>query len=285
MTTRRIVVGYDRSDDAKAAAAWALDEASRTGAPVEFLYAYEWPVWAPTASMVPATSIWPDGETDRAIKDTLNTAVADAKQNFPAVRTTLSLVYADAAVTLIDRSAEASLVVLGSRGHSAVAGLLGSVSAAVSAHAHCPVVVVRGQPAGGPVVAGVDDSASARSAAFFAADQALARRAPLRLLRAWKPVTGLWEATPLVTRQVTSTERQSFDELVAIVRDKYPGLEIVADAVVDHPADALAKASATAQLLVVGSRGRGAVRSALLGSVSQHLLRHSACTVVVIHNA
>lgn len=275
MTTRKIVVGYDRSDDAKAAAAWALDEAVRTGAPVEFLYAYEWPLWAPAAAMVPATSIWPDGETDRAIKDALDAAVAEAKRSFPAVHSTLSLVYADAAVTLIDRSADASLVVLGSRGHSAVTGLLGSVSAAVSAHAHCPVVVVRGHPAGGPVLAGVDDSASARAAAFFAADQATAHRAPLRLLRARKPVAG----------RPAPAEQQPFDDLVAALRDKYPDLEITADTVVDHPAAALAKAGATARLLVVGSRGRGAVRSALLGSVSQHLLRHSPCTVAVVHGS
>jgi nucleotide-binding universal stress UspA family protein len=52
--------------------------------------------------------------------------------------------------------------------------------------------------------------------------------------------------------------------------------------VVEHPADALTSASADAQLVVVGSRGRGAFRGMLLGSVSQHLLHRSPCTVAVV---
>lgn len=286
MATRKIIVGYDRSAEAKAAAAWALDEASRTGATVEFFYAYEWPVWAPAASMIPSPAVWPDGETDRAIKEALNKAVATAKWTHPDVRTAISLVNAHAALTLIDRSAKAELIVLGSRGHSAVTGLLGSVSVAASAHAHCPVIVVRGEAAAtAPIVVGVDDSASAHSALAFATEQAMARRVPLRVIRAWKPVTGLWEGTPIATRSITEEERRPFDELIAGWREKYPDLEISAEAVVEHPASALTLASSTAQLLVVGSRGRGAVRGMLLGSVSQHVLRHSACSVAVVHDA
>jgi nucleotide-binding universal stress UspA family protein len=285
MTIHRIIVGYDRSADSKAAATWALDEAARTGALVEFFYAYEWPVWAPAASMVPAPSVWPDGETDRAIKTALNDAATAAKQTHPAVRTEITIVTNSAAQTLIDRSAEADLIVLGSRGHSAVAGLLGSISVAVTAHAHCPVVVVRGDAAAtAPVVVGVDDSPSAQSAFGFAVEQAAARNVPLRAIRAWAPVTGLWEETPMVTRTVTPDERRPFDELVAGWRDKFPEVEISAEAVIEHPAAALALASTTAQLLVVGTRGRGSFRGMLLGSVSQHLLRNSACAVAVVHD-
>jgi nucleotide-binding universal stress UspA family protein len=284
MSANRIIVGYDRSTDARIATVWALDEAARTGAMVEFLYAYEWPTWMPAASMVPAPGVWPDAETDQAIKDSLNEAVATARQTHPVVRTGLSIVRNNAALALIDRSAEARLIVLGSRGHSAVANLLGSVSLAVSAHARCPVVIVRGTPrAHAPVVAGVDESAQGEAVLAFAAEQAAARDVPLRLIRAWKPVTGLWEETPLVTRTVTAEERRAFDELVAAWREKYPDLNISAEAVVDHPARVLEIASRTAQLLVVGSRGRGSVRGMLLGSVSQHLLRHATCSVTVVH--
>lgn len=282
MPTRRIIVGYDRSAGAKAAAAWALDEADRTGAPVEFCYAYEWPAWAPAASMVPTPAVWPDSETDRALRDMLDEAVTDARRTHPAVHTTSALVVSGAAMTLIDRSAEAGLVVLGCRGHSAVADLLGSVASAVSAHAHCPVVVVRGDPdPSAPVVAGVDDSPAAGSVLAFAADQAAARGVPLRVIRAWKPVTGILTDAPATA--VTPEERRWLDDLVAGWREKYPHLEISAEAVADHPAAALALAGRGAQLTVVGSRGRGAVRGLLLGSVSQHLLRHSTCTVTVVH--
>lgn len=283
MTSKKIIVGYDRSPDARAAAAWALDEAARTGALVEFLYVYEWPVWAAAAPMVPATAVWPDGETDRAIKATLREAVATAQQSHPGVRTQISIVNGNAALTLVDRSAEAGLVVIGSRGHSAVAGLLGSVSVAVSAHAHCPVIVVRGDAATtAPVVVGVDDSACAQLALGFAVDQAAARGVPLRVIRAWPPLPGIGEDGPQVTRTVAADERRPFDEAVTSWQEKHPQLEITAEAVVDHPANALALASSAAQLLVVGTRGRGRIRGALLGSVSQHLLRHSACAVAVV---
>jgi nucleotide-binding universal stress UspA family protein len=285
MSARGIIVGYDRSTEAKFAAAWALDEAGRTGATVEFVYAYEWSTWLPAASMVPATSVWPDSETDRAIKENLEEAVTTARRTHPDVHTKTSIVHNSAALTLIGRSADAELVVVGSRGHSGVTALLGSVSAAVSAHAQCPVIVVRGEPApAAPVVVGVDDSPSSHTALAFAVDEAVARGVPLRVIRAWTPVTGLWEDTPMATRTVTADERQPFDELMAGWQQKYPQLRISAEAVVEHPASALTGASSTAQLLVVGTRGRGAVRGMLLGSVSQHVLRNAVCTVAVVHD-
>lgn len=235
--------------------------------------------------MVPAPAVWPDSVTDRAIRAMLDEAVTAAARTHPAVRTTISIVSAGAGLTLIDRSAEASLVVLGCRGHSAVAELLGSVATAVSAHAHCPVVVVRGEPGpSAPVVAGVDDSPVAESVLAFAAEQAAARGVALRVIRAWKPVTGVWTGPQPAAGAVTEDERRPFDELVAAWQDKYPELEISARAVADHPAAALALAGRDAQLVVVGSRGRGAVRGLLLGSVSQHLLRHCAATVAVVHD-
>jgi nucleotide-binding universal stress UspA family protein len=286
MTSRTIVVGYDRSTDAKLAARWALDEASRTAAPVEFFYAYEWPIWAPAASMVPTPAIWPDEATQQAIKETLAEAVAEAAHSHPRVRTTIATADDDAALALVRRSADAGLLVLGSRGHSAVTNLLGSVSAAVSAHAQCPVVVVRGHPeATAPIAVGVDGSAASEAALGFAAGEATIRGVPLLVIRAWKPAAGLWAETPIVTHAVSTRERQPFDDLVAAWREKYPRLEISAEAVVDHPAAALTQLSATTQLVVIGSRGRGALRGMLLGSVSQHLLRHSACDVAIVHGA
>ncbi|GIE29728.1 hypothetical protein Ait01nite_027730 [Actinoplanes italicus] len=86
----------------------------------------------------------------------------------------------------------------------------------------------------------------------------------------------------MVTRTVTEHEREPFDALVTVVRNAFPGVAVGAEATVAHPAEVLTHASTGAQLLVVGSRGHGAVSGLLLGSVSQHLLRHSACPVVVV---
>jgi nucleotide-binding universal stress UspA family protein len=286
MTARKIIVGYDRSSDSMAAVRWALGEATRTGALVEFLFAYEWPTWAPSTTVLPMAAVWPDGEADRAIKGMMHEAVRSAEQTHPAVRTDSVVVIDGAARTLIDRSAGAGLIVLGSRGHSGVTGLLGSVSVAVSAHARCPVVVVRGDPgACAPIVAGVDESPSASAVLGFAVEQAAAHGVPLRVVRAWAPVPGMRPESPVITRPITPAQRQPFDDLVAEWQEKYPEVAISAEAVAGHPAGVLTEASAGAQLLVIGTRGHGAVRGRLLGSVSQHLLRHSARSVAVVHEA
>jgi len=282
VVAKKIIVGYDRSAAAKAAAAWALDEAARTGAPVEFFYAYEWPMWTPAASMVPAPAVWPDGETDSAIRSNLDDAVAQAKQTHPGVRTTVCIVHAPAAPNLIDRSARAALVLLGSRGHNAVASV-GSISVAVTAHAHCPVVVVRGELAmGAPIVAGVDDSECAQLALAFAAEQAAARGVGLHLVRARQFAMGMRNERPVVTEVIIQAEQRRLGDLAAQWQEKYPNVTITATLRFDHPVHALLEAGRRAQLVVVGSRGRGAVRGMLLGSVSQGLLHRSPSTVAVI---
>ncbi|MEU4245518.1 universal stress protein [Actinoplanes sp. NPDC026619] len=285
MTAKKIIVGYDRSADSKAAAAWALDEAARTGAVVEFFFAYEWPSWAPAVSTIAAPPVWPGGETDRAVNGMLDEAVTTARLTHPEVRTRISIERASAAGALVERSTEAGLIVLGSRGHSDVTGLLGSVSVAVSAHASCPVTVVRGDArATAPIVVGIDGSESAQSALAYAAELADARGVPLRVIHARTPVSSPWEVTPGAVATDPESDRAPLAELLVGWQEKYPQLEIVPELAVEHPAAALTAASATAQMLVVGTRGRGAVRGMLLGSVSQHLLRHSATTVAVVHS-
>jgi nucleotide-binding universal stress UspA family protein len=156
MTVKQIIVGYDGSPDARAAADWALDEADRTGAPVLFVYAMEWPTFIPAASMIPATSVWPDAECVARRRDRTcprhhgrRRGRDRARRSHPGVTAASAMVRGPAALTLVDRSMHAAMVVLGSRGHNAFAGLLlGSVSVSVSAHAHCPVVVVRGTEGG-----------------------------------------------------------------------------------------------------------------------------------------
>jgi nucleotide-binding universal stress UspA family protein len=284
VTGGKIIVGFDNSADAKAAAGWALDTAERTGASVEFFYAYQWPDWLPATATIGAPAVYPDGEIDRAVHGMLNEVRASARETHPAVPTDASIVNASAALTLIGRSAEAGLIVLGSRGHSGVIGLLGSVSLAVSENATCPVVVVRGVPQhDGPVVVGVDDSAPAQAALRFAAEQARIRKVALRVIRAWLPGNGIGDPTPEASLMVTADEQHAFDSLIASARADHPDVEITGETVVEHPAAALVRESATAGLLVVGTRGRSPVRGMLLGSVSQHMLRHSAASVAIVH--
>ncbi|MEV4350599.1 universal stress protein [Actinoplanes sp. NPDC049596] len=248
-----IVVAYDHSPDARAAVGWALDG----GAPVTLLYAHLVPSWIPSG----AGETLPGGEWEQTVVAALEEIVAAARQTHPAVPVSFRAVHAPPAEALLDASSDPAtdMVVFGSRGHSALASLLGSVSSNVSAHADCPVVVVRGQaPSHAPIVAGLDGSHAESAVLEFAAAQASARGAPLRLLR---------------------SPRSTVSE------PDLPALVITSETVSSHPAATLTEAGATAQLIVVGSRGRGPLSGLLLGSVSQHLLRHSACSVAVVHAA
>jgi nucleotide-binding universal stress UspA family protein len=287
MPATTIVVGYDGSAEARAAARWALDEAARTGAGVDFCYAIEWPTSVPAAAMGLIPAGWPDQVTERALRALVHEASADAGRTHPTVVTQTVVAHATAAVMLCERSAHAALVVLGSRGHSAIAGLLGSVSVAVSAHAHCSVVVVRGAagPNQDPVVMGVDGSVGAHHALGFAFAQAEARDARLRVIEAWTTPVMHWTGPSVDSERLTAGTQTALDEIVAAWHAKFPTVRVDSEVIVDQPAHALIEAARTAQLVVVGSRGRGALRGVVLGSVSQRVLHHSACTVAVVRAA
>ncbi|GAA2852755.1 universal stress protein [Actinoplanes cyaneus] len=281
MREQKIVIGFDGSPAAQAALDWALDEANRTGTPAELVYADEWPVWAPAASMVPSPALRPASYVDEVIVGMLDKAVAAAREAYPLVTVTATTIQALPSTALARRSEQAGMIVLGSRDHHALAGLLGSVGAAVGAHAQCPVVVIRGNiPDTAPVVAGIDGSPAAAAVLRFAAEQAAGRKVALRVVRTW-PATR--PGATLAARTVTATEREPFDALVNRIRDEFPDLDLAAEAVRGDPARVLASFAEDTQLLVVGSRGRDAVRGMVFGSVSRHLLRHTRCPIAIVH--
>jgi nucleotide-binding universal stress UspA family protein len=201
-------------------------------------------------------------------------------------------------MSLCERSRGADLVVLGSHGHSEWADLLlGSVSLGVSAHAHCPVAVIRRPPvadgpeamdrdrtgpSGKPIVAGLDGSACAELALGFAFEQAAGHGVPLRVIRVWTPPFLRWSGAEIDVEGVRADELSAVEDVLAGWRGKFPTVRVSADVVIGHPGHALVVASESAQLVVVGSRGRGGFRGLLLGSVSQQLLHHGRCSIAVV---
>jgi nucleotide-binding universal stress UspA family protein len=286
---KKIVVGYDGSSNARPALSWALDEAARTGASTEILYADDWLLRAPAnsapivASSPGIETRWPDGRDQRDITSMLTDAVTAARETHPSVFVTATTVWAYPPTALITRSADARLIVIGSRGQLAVTALRGSVSTVVCAHVRCPVAVIRGTfAATAPVVAGVDGSSGTASVLCFAAVEASARQVPLRVIRVWSEMIGRRADIPMVAQLLPRLRRGRFDTLVTGIRSAFPDLVITIEALIDHPADALTSASTAAQLVVVGKRGQGAVPDMLLGSVSRHLLRHAACPLAIV---
>jgi nucleotide-binding universal stress UspA family protein len=285
-----VLVGYDGSPGAHAALDWALAEATRLRVPVQVRYVFE---WVSQLGVFPVIPPYRRGDPRTKARSVVDEAVAAAGVAYPGLEVRGEVVDGSAAGALCAASRDAGMVVLGHSGLGGLSGLLlGSVGVAVAAHAHCPVVVVRGQaPAQTslPVWVGVDGSPESDLAAGFAFDEAARRGVPVAALHAWEPppVPRRNTVPPLSydPALIEAAERQLLDEDLAQWRDKYPQVAVTTTVVPGRPGQALVDVSRRAQLVVVGSRGRGGLRGLLLGSVSQHLLHHAACPVAVVREA
>jgi len=140
---RYIVVGVDNSPGSRAALGWALAQARLTGARVEAVAAWRQPAtyeYSYGAIPFPAPDDSVAAITEKALAEAVAEAVGTAEQ---PVDVRLKVVHGPAAQVLLEAAAGAELLVVGSRGHGAFAGmLLGSVSQHCTQHAPCPVVVI-----------------------------------------------------------------------------------------------------------------------------------------------
>ncbi|MFI6596607.1 universal stress protein [Nonomuraea sp. NPDC050536] len=275
-----IVVGVDGSPEAKAALEWAADDALRMREPLRIVHAVD--RWPYQISRFPDAE-WADTLT-QAGRQVLTETEAVARARQPSVEVTTQLVEGPPAVVLRDEAEQATEVVVGSRGLGGFAGaLLGSVSMNVSGHARRPVVVVRPAKGGpyGRVVVGVDDSAESDAALAYAFEQAVLRGSELLAVHAWQlPVHAYFPAVPYDMDEIRKYQNEIVTEKLAVFTTRYPQLPVTQDLPRAHPVEALV--SQEADLLVVGSHGRNALGSALLGSVSRGVLHHARCPVAVV---
>jgi nucleotide-binding universal stress UspA family protein len=190
---------------------------------------------------------------------------------------------------VVEAAGPTDTIVVGARGHGKVTGLvLGSVSQYAARHAPGTVVVVRRQSdeAATRTVVGFDESPSAQRALDWAMQRASQHGGGVTALRTWRG-TALHGAANVLPLPVDATwqqekERDALETELAPWRDKYPGVALLGEAVPGHPGHLLATAAEHAALVVVGSRGRGALAETLLGSVSQAVLHHAHCPVAVV---
>ncbi|HEX4818120.1 MAG TPA: universal stress protein [Nonomuraea sp.] len=147
-------------------------------------------------------------------------------------------------------------------------------------------MIVRGPGSArhGRVVVGYDNSEHAEAAMQYAVEHARAHGARLHVLHAWQtpvfsPYLTAWNSLMV---EVYQEESRAIAESLTRWREKNPDVDITHETLSGHPVGVLARAGATADLVVVGSRGRGGFASAVLGSVGHGVLHHVACPVAVV---
>jgi nucleotide-binding universal stress UspA family protein len=271
MAKEPIVAGVDGSPEGTAATELAAREAALRGSPLRIVHGFIWP--AMHVPLGPPEHGPPDGglrhQAERIVRD----AVERARATVPDLDVTGEVVTGTGAQALIARSRDAAMIVIGDHGLGAFSGILvGSVATQVAAHARCPIMVVRGRsdPAA-PILLATGGSAAVEPAISFAFQEAALRRAALVALHVWR------EPVPTRRGEILSPV---YDE--AVVQSDEERVLAHPQIVHGRVRHSIVEATGRAQMVVVGGRGSGNVVGLLLGSVSQGVLHHAACPVVIV---
>ncbi len=282
---RPVVIALDGGLHSTTTLDWGLAEADLRGADVMLVRTWQDPVEATAWGWYPMTGDW--GYAEEAERY-LKAQQERASSELPGRTVTVRALYGPEVPALRDVAADAQLLVVGSCSVED-GGRLGRVASHLAAHAAAPVAVVRAPQASpsSPVVVGVDGSQVSFDAVRVAAREAALRGVPLVLLHARRTVPDPYgtRTVPAATLAPDDPLHTAAGALADEVRAEHPGLTVEVEIVEDDPAHALIERSHSARLVVVGTRGFGAFRGMLLGSVSHDVLRRATCTVLVAREA
>jgi nucleotide-binding universal stress UspA family protein len=287
-----VVVGVDGSPSSDNAVCWAAREAAMRHVPLSLVHVIERPPWGLVA--LGGGHVPPPSEIDEwqksAGEEIISAAVELAKDSVQdgAIPQLNVEVYLSAiGPTLFDMSTQAQMIVVGCRGQGRVGRiLLGSVSTGLVHHAHCPVAVIHhempvaAQPSQLPVVVGIDGSPASESATAIAFDEASWRGVELVALHAWSDAH-VSDVPRIEWSAQQAVGEEALAERLAGWQERYPDVAVRRKITLDAPARHLLEEAESAQLLVVGSHGRGGFSGMLLGSVSTAVAQAARVPVIV----
>ena len=282
-----VLVGVDGSPASKYAVDWAARDAAMRNVRLTLVHAVR-PIGLnlPPQPAPTAFARWQVEQGQKILDDAVEAARRSTPDGGPG-QIESELLFSPVVPTLVDLSKEAQMVVVGSRGRGPFArSLLGSASSSLIRHAHCPVAVIHDEdplmphPAEAPVLVGVDGSSVSELATAIAFQEASWRGVELVALHVWSDVEVNdfpaidWPAMRPAAEEIIS-------ERLAGWQERYPGVTVRRTVERDHPTYHLIRQSESAQLVVVGSHGRGGFAGMTLGSVSTAVAHASRTPVIV----
>ena len=285
---RRWIVGFDGSETSKSAARWATAHADGRADSIRLLHAWSFATATVYSTFEPVALAETIQVAEHAARAELESFVAALAPVSPVPIDSM-LVFGDAPSSLLDEARDGTQLVLGARGAGRFDRLLlGSTSTRCATHATVPTVVIREQfdrpPAPAKHIAvGFDGSDNARAAIDWACRFA-APGSTVDLVAVWEFSPSLFSTEPIHYPDAVDLARHQFDEHTADLPSATRRDDITVNTVFVEGSQRreLAVRAAEADLLVVGARGRGAIGSALLGSVSTWLLHHVEQPMAVV---
>ncbi len=279
--TQPMVVGVDGSGRSWRAVMWAAHDANLRGIPLQLVHVL--PSWEGDIPFYPPGRFEAAEEYGREVLDEATSLVHEA---YPSLPVSTRLPQGTPTRALLAEATTAHTVVVGAKGEEVANMLMGSTTLQLVGHAPCPVVVV-GHASGGHdrVVVGVDGSPASAAALDYAFQESALRKSRLRVASALGLPQGwprhLLRPLPEDNEEVAA-RRAQIEEQLAPLREQYPEVVVEVHVHRQDPVRVLTDASHKADLLVMGSRGRGGFHGLAVGSVTHKLLHFVGCPMAVV---
>jgi nucleotide-binding universal stress UspA family protein len=273
-TAKPVVAGYDGSDGSRRAVLWAAHHAAAAGLPLVVVHCWSWPFFTHDLGPVPDVR---DSGLQHAAEKIAAEGLAVAQQAEPEVHVSKRLLVGFPTEVLTRLSAEAALLVTGTRGLGGFGGLLiGSVSLHLAATASCPIAVIRNdQPDDGEVLVAVDGSPESDRAVTAAADLAEILDASLHILHVRPYSRHAAARLPDLDRDPVIQQALNLlpaDADLTVIEDSFAEPS-VAGVILHHASRAVC--------VVLGAKGNNTL-GARLGSTVHAVLHHAQGNVLVV---